>query len=371
MDRRKFIKKIGFGSLAGLSVAACSQDKVTTETKGQQTSTNQTFEWKMVTTWPKNFPIYGVAMERLAKRVYEMSAGRLHIKVYGAGELLPAFESLDAVSKGAVEMAHSSAYYWAGRNPALQFFSSIPFGMNAMQMEAWLHKGGGLELWQQAYKPFNVIPIPTGNTGAQMAGWFNREINSADDLQGLKMRIPGLGGHVLNKLGGTAINLPGPDILTAMQTGAVDAAEWVNPYLDLSFGLHKVAKYYYYPGWQEPGTTLESLINYDAFNALPQDLQEILYSAAQTAGTEMWNDYVANNGEALHKIRQMGSIELRRLPQGVLDELRTAATTAAASIAQTSEFAQQVYRSYMDFLEQTRHWLDLSERAYYDITSKS
>ena len=207
------------------------------------------YSWKMITTWPKNFPGLGTGAENLANLINKLSSGRIKITVYGAGELVPAFEIFDAVSRGIAELGHGSAYYWKGKNESLQFFSTVPFGLTANEMNAWLYYGGGQELWQKAYSKFNLVPMAAGNTGIQMAGWFNKEINSLDDLKGLKMRIPGLGGEVLKRAGGTPVNLPGGELFTALKTGTIDATEWVNPYNDLAFGLHKAAKYYYYPGW--------------------------------------------------------------------------------------------------------------------------
>jgi TRAP-type mannitol/chloroaromatic compound transport system substrate-binding protein len=268
MKRREFIKQAGVGSMAlsGIVAAGCqSQDNAgSTGVQSNPAVTTQVdkpVEWKMVTTWPKNFPGLGTGANFLAKLIEDMSGGRIKIKVYGAGELVPAFEIFDTVSNGTAQLGHGSAYYWKGKNAALQFFSTVPFGLTADEMNAWLYHGGGMALWEEAYAPFGLIPMAAGNTGVQMAGWFNKEINSLDDLKGLKMRIPGLGGEVLKRIGGTPVNLPGAELFTAMQSVTIDATEWVNPYNDLAFGLYKVAKHYYYPGWHEPGTTLECFIN--------------------------------------------------------------------------------------------------------------
>ena len=257
------------------------------------------YSWKMVTTWPKNFPGLGTGAENLANLINKLSSGRIKIIVYGAGELVPAFEIFDAVSRGIAELGHGSAYYWKGKNESLQFFSTVPFGLTANEMNAWLYYGGGQELWQKAYSKFNLVPMAAGNTGIQMAGWFNKEINSLDDLKGLKMRIPGLGGEVLKRAGGTPVNLPGGELFTALKTGTIDATEWVNPYNDLAFGLHKAAKYYYYPGWHEPGTTLECFLNKEIFDSLPEDLQNIITGAAKIANLDMLSEYIARNNEAL------------------------------------------------------------------------
>ncbi|HEY7883425.1 MAG TPA: TRAP transporter substrate-binding protein, partial [Cellvibrionaceae bacterium] len=279
------------------------------------------YRWRMVTTWPKNFPGLGTTAEEFARMVRQMSNGRLHIQVHGANEIVPATGVFDAVSSGSVEMGHGGSYYWRGKSAAAQFFTTVPFGMNAQEMNAWLHHGGGLELWREVYEPFNLIPFAAGNTGIQMAGWFNREINSIEDLRALKMRIPGLAGEVFSRAGGTAVNIPGGELYTAMQTGVIDAAEWVGPANDLAFGFHQVARYYYYPGWQEPGSTLELMVNKQAFEALPEDLQAIITYAARAANQDMLDQYTATNNAALKTLVEQHDVQLRRLPDEVLEAL--------------------------------------------------
>ena len=225
---RKNIIKSNFVFFALLFSISCS-DSSNTE---QKIDKQKTYNWSLVTTWPKNYPGLGMAPERLAKLVKEMSDGRMNITVYGAGEIVPAMGVFDAVSSGSVQMGHSGAYYWKGKIPAAQFFAGVPFGLNAKEMNAWVNRGGGLEIWRELYEPFNIYPIPCGNTGTQMFGWFNKEINSLDDLKGLKMRIPGVGGEVFKRAGGNPVNIPGGELYTAMQTGTIDAVEWVGPYND-------------------------------------------------------------------------------------------------------------------------------------------
>ena len=220
---------------------------------GNDFSSQKHFEWKLVTSWPKNLPGLGTAPENFAKVVNAMSDGRLTVKVYGGGELVPALEVFSAVSQGTAEMGHAAAYYWKGKIPSSPFFTAVPFGLTAQEMNGWLHYGGGLELWREVYAPFDLIPFAGGNTGVQMAGWFNREINDVSDLAGLKMRIPGVGGEVFSRAGGTSVTLPGSEIYTSLQTGVIDATEWVAPYNDMALGLHEVASYYYYPGSCQPG----------------------------------------------------------------------------------------------------------------------
>lgn len=351
MQRRTFLTGASAALLAGGTTAA-------------HTKTKAEFHWKLVTTWPKNFPGLGTGANRLAALIGQLSGGRLDIKVYGAGELVPAFEIFDAVSSGTAEMGHGAAYYWKGKSEAAQFFSSVPFGLTAQEMNGWLYYGGGMELWRELYARFNLVPAAAGNTGVQMAGWFNREINTPEDLKGIKMRIPGLGGEALKRAGGTPVNLPGGEIFTALKTGTIDATEWIGPYNDLAFGLHKAAKYYYYPGWHEPGTTLEAMINKKAFDSLPEDLQAIVLAACQVINQDMLAEYTARNPLALATLRDEHGIEPRPLPPAVLQQLRQFSAEIVAEIAAKDEFSRKVHDSCMKFLSAARSWTALSERAY-------
>ena len=322
------------------------------------------YQWKLVTTWPKNFPGLGTAPEKFAEVVNRMSRGRLQISVYGAGELVPALGVFDAVSAGSVQAGHGAAYYWKGKLPSSIFFTAVPFGMSAQEMNGWLYHGGGLELWREAYAPFNLIPMAGGNTGVQMAGWFNKEINSVDDLKGLKMRIPGSGGEVLNRLGGTSVTLPGGELYTSLQTGVIDATEWVAPYNDLAFGFHEVTRYYYYPGWHEPGSTLELIVNKQAFEALPEDLQAIVEVAARYANADMLDEYTARNNNALQELVEQHDVQLRKLPDDVIRALHKTSDDYLAELAQTDELTQQVYTSWKQFLEGAKNYHHISEQAY-------
>jgi len=355
MKRRDFFLKSAL--LASLGLA--SQKSVAAK--------KTEYSWKMVTTWPKNFPGLGTGAENLANLINKLSGGRIKITVYGAGELVPAFEIFDAVSRGIAELGHGSAYYWKGKNESLQFFSTVPFGLTANEMNAWLYYGGGQELWQKAYSKFNLVPMAAGNTGIQMAGWFNKEINSLDDLKGLKMRIPGLGGEVLKRAGGTPVNLPGGELFTALKTGTIDATEWVNPYNDLAFGLHKAAKYYYYPGWHEPGTTLECFLNKEIFDSLPEDLQNIITGAAKIANLDMLSEYIARNNEALKILKDKHKVNIMPLPDEVLEMLHNISNEVISEIAKKDKFSMQVYDSYKNFQKKTSEWSKISIKSYLNI----
>lgn len=356
MKRRDFIKQAGLTSLA---VGAVSRPAIA-KTKAEH-------KWKMVTTWPKNFPVLGTGADELAKLITQMTDGRITVKVYGSGELVPAFEVFDAVSRGTAQMGHGSAYYWKGKIEEAQFFSTVPFGLNAQEMTAWLYYGGGMKLWEETYEPFGVIPAAAGNTNVQMAGWFNKEINSVNDLKGLKMRIPGLGGEVLKRAGGTPVNLPGGELFTSLKSGAIDATEWVGPYNDLAFGLHKAAKYYYYPGWHEPGTTLEALINKEAFGALTKDLQAIVKNACKVVNQDMSTEFTAKNNAALDTLVNKHKVDLRKLPDDVLEKLKALSNEVVLELAGKNDAAKRIYASYDKFRKQVSAWHEISEKIYYNV----
>ena len=353
--------------LGGLSAAAvasaCSQQEQSTGPKNPQ----QTFSWKMVTTWPPNFPGLGMGATNLAKFIGEMTDGRLDIKVYAAGELIPAFETFDAVSRGTAEMGHGAAYYWKGKSEATQFFTAIPFGLNAHEINGWLYYGGGLELWTELYEQFNLVPFAAGNSGCQMGGWFNKEINSMADLKGLKMRIPGIGGEILKRAGGTPVTLPGAEIFTALQTGSIDATEWVGPYNDVAFGLHQVARYYYYPGWHEPGSALECIINRDAWDTLPDDLKAIVRVACQAITTDMTAEFMARNATSLDQIAADENVEVRAFPEPVMDGLRALTGEVMDEMVARDPATAKIWESYSAFMQSSDRWQQISEAAYLGV----
>lgn len=330
----------------------------------------QQFKWKMVTSWPKNFPGLGRAPETFAKYVEDMSGGRLTVKVYGAGELVPGFEVFDAVAQGTVQMGHAASYYWKGKAPAAQIFTAIPFGMNATEMSAWLNYGGGLQMWRELYAPFGLIPFAGGNTGVQMAGWFKKEINSLEDLKGLKMRIPGLGAEVLKKLGGVPVALTGGELFTSLQSGAIDATEWVGPYNDLAFGLYKAADYYYYSGWHEPGAGLEFIVNIQAFEQLPADLQAIVEIATRAVDQDMLNEYTARNNEAMQTLKNVHGVDMRPLPTDVMNGLRQASEEVMQEQSEADPMFKLIYASYAQFHNNVSQYHKISEMEYYKNREK-
>ena len=322
------------------------------------------FHWKLVQTWPKNLPGLGSGPEYFAREIERVSNGRLKVHVYGAGEMVPAFEVFDAVSQGVAEVGHGAAYYWKGKIPASVFFTAVPFGLTAQEINGWLHFGGGLELWREIYAPAGIIPFAGGNSGVQMAGWFNREIRSVDDIRGLKMRIPGLAGEVFAGVGGTAVRIPGGEIYTSLQTGVIDATEWVGPYNALALGLHQVAKYYYYPGWHEPGAMLEFIVNKQAFESLPEDLQAMVTVTMRAANQNMLDEFTARNNAALRELVETHGVELRRLPDDVLAALGRESAKVMQQLIETDPMAAKVHASYQAFREGVKSYHAISEQAY-------
>ena len=363
MKRKEFIKNVSLGALAGTALTSCTLESGKVEKKR---SKREKHKWKMVTTWPPNFPILGEGCNLLAQWVEEMSNGDLSIHVYGGGELVPALETFEAVSIGGIEMGNAASYYWAGKIPAAQYFASVPFGLNAQQMNTWLEAGGGLQLWRKIYAPFDLIPFNSGNTGLQMGGWYNKKIDHIDDIRGLKMRIPGLGGKVLKKAGGTPVLSAGSEIYTNLERGVIDATEWLGPFHDHKMGFHQIAKYYYTPGWHETGTTLETIINKPKFDKLPSYLQAILTSGISRLRSWVLDQFEQKNAEYLKIIREETEVEIRTFPKPVLDQLRDFTVETLDELAKSDKQAAEVDISLKQFRAAMNDWAELSEKSYYE-----
>ncbi len=378
MERRQFLGLASKVALVGGAVAltGCSTsggDDSAAAGKGAEAaaavasdSSLPTIEWQMATSWPLALDTIFGGAQTVADRVSAMTGGKFKITPRAAGELAPGLQVLDVVSQGAVPIGHTASYYYIGKSNVMAFGTSLPFGLNAQQQNAWLYQGGGLDLLRPIYKDkFNVIQFPAGNTGAQMGGWWNKEINSLADIQGLKMRIPGLGGKVMDKLGVTVQVLPGGEVFQALQTGAIDGAEWVGPYDDEKMSFNKAAKYYYFPGWWEPGPTLEIQVNLDEYNKLPQEYQEILKTAAYEANMSMLATYDAKNIDALQRLID-GGTQLRRYP----DDLMKAAEESAFALydeysAADSDF-KAIFEQWSKFREGIQRWNSLNEGGFAD-----
>lgn len=366
MKRREFLKGTGkIAAAAALVNVGCSRSERET-----RAPVRRTYEWKMATTWPQNLPVMQTGAVRFARRVEEMTEGRIRIQVFAADELVEPLGVFDAVSEGSVECGSGAAYYWGGKTPAAQWFTTVPFGMNAQGINAWFYSGGGLELWEEVYAPFNLVPRPLGNTGVQMGGWFRKKMNTIEDFNGLRMRIPGLGGRVIARAGGEVVLLAGGEIYTSLEQGEIDAAEWVGPLHDLQMGFYKVAKYYYYPGWHEPGTCLEVIFNKNIYDSLPRDLQLSLDAAA--AETNIWSlsEFEAGNGAALQELITHHSVNLVRFPEKLLNDLREMARETLEEEAEKDSNARRVHEAYKRFKERVGIWGSVSENAFYNVIAE-
>lgn len=359
VPRRTFLSYLGLGALA-----ACTPKKPSPTSQSTSQKTDKTYSWKMVTAWPKNFPGLGTGANALAKHIEAMSGGRIKVKVFGAGELVPPLEIFDTVSRGTAELGHCAPYYWKSKHEAIQFFGATPFGLNAVETAAWLGYGGGQALWDNLYAPFGLKPFAAGFTGVQMGGWYNKEINDATAFKGLKIRMPGLGGDVLSSIGATVVNMPGGDLFQALQSGTIDATEWVGPYNDLAFGLYKAAKHYYWPGWHEPGAAIECIVNKACYDELPPDLQAVVEQACKAATYDMLAEFNARNAASLHTLLTEHKVDLRQLPADVLKVLAKASQEVLTDIAGRDPKSKAVYASITAFLSTAKGWNQISEEAY-------
>ena len=292
-----------------------------------------------------------------------MTEGQFKIRVYPGGELVPGLQVMDAVQQGTVQVGQTASYYYTGKNAALAFDACVPFGLTSRQQTAWLTEGGGLELMNELFADFNIVTFPAGNTGTQMGGWFKRELGSAADLQGLKMRIPGLGGEVMNRLGVAVQVLAGGDIYPALERGAIDATEWVGPYDDEQLGFHKVARYYYYPGWWEPGPSLSYHVNRDAWSKLPKVFQEIFKTAAAESAQVMQARYDERNPAALRKLLDAG-VDMRPFPKDLMEAARTTALEMLEEQAVADATYNKVYTAWKKVRSETYQWFSTAELAY-------
>jgi TRAP-type mannitol/chloroaromatic compound transport system substrate-binding protein len=322
-------------------------------------------DWKMVTSWPKGLPGVDSGARRLAERITQLSGGRLTVTVYSGGELVPPLQCFDAVAAGTAEMAHDAAYYHLSKSPACGFFTSVPFGMTATELNGWIYFGGGQELWDELYAPFGLKAFIAGNTGGQMGGWFRKEINSIEDLKGLRFRMPGQGGQVLTKLGVAVVTLPGGEIFANLQSGAIDGTEWVGPYNDLSLGFHQVTKLYYWPGFHEPGSGLECIVNKAKYEALPQDLRQIIQYACQAENDLMLAEFNGRSAPALASLVNEHGVQLKQFPKDVLEAFGAASGELMQEVIdQGDDITQKVANAYFRFRADIRGWTRISDQAF-------
>jgi len=365
MERRDFLKKAGLLGATAVGVAACGSQAETLAEEAANDSLLPDLEWEIATSWPISLDTIFGGADTFATRVQAMSGGKFKMTARAAGELAGGTEVLNVVEEGSVSVGHTASYYYVGKSPATAFGTALPFGLTARQQNAWLYEAGGLEMMQDFYaEKFNVIQFPAGNTGAQMGGWYNKEINQPSDLEGLKMRIPGLGGQVMDRLGATVQVIPGGEIFQALQTGAIDAAEWVGPYDDLTMGFHKVTQFYYYPGWWAPGPSLAGQINLDEWKNLPEIYQEIVKTAAYEANMTMLARYDAKNIDALDQLRSEADIELRPFSPEVLQAAEQASFDLFDETAQSDADFNSIYSEWRKFREGIQAWHGFNEATY-------
>jgi TRAP-type mannitol/chloroaromatic compound transport system substrate-binding protein len=349
MHRRQFLKGAGAGVAGAIAAPARAQQPA--------------IRWRMASSFPKSLDaLYGTA-EQMAARVARLTEGRFEIRVFAAGEIVPPLAVLDAVQNATVECGQTASYYYTGRHPALAFDTAVPFGLNARQQNAWMYHGGGLELTRELFRQYNIVNFPAGNTGTQMAGWYRREIKSVADLKGLKMRIPGLAGQILARLGVVPQQIGGPDIYPALEKGTIDAAEWVGPYDDERLGFHKVAKYYYYPGWWEGAAQLSIYVNAKHWTALPKTYQDALELACAEANVSMQARYDARNPEALRRL-VAGGAQLRPFPRPVMEACYKVAQELYTELSAKHPEFKKIYEGWSRFRDDQYLWFRVAENTF-------
>lgn len=356
-NRRTFMKGAALAG-AGGGVAAAS-------TLSAPAIAQERREWRMVTSWPSGLPGVGTGAQRLADNITRMSDGRITVQVFGGGELVPALQVWDAVSDGTAQLGHDASYYHIGKTEAAAFYTAFPYGFTADEIAAWVEYGGGQELWDELYEPFNLKGFLAGNTGTQTFGWFREEINSVADLEGLRFRAPGNQGRVLERLGVTVVVLPGGEIFPALQAGTIDGAEWIGPYNDLSFGLYQVCPYYYSPGYHEPGSALQLTVNRDEYEALPDDLKAIVAQAARAAHHDMLAEYNAQSGPALRTLVQEHGVQLRSLPEEILVACGNASNEVLNELYDGGDdITRRIIESYSQFRRTIIPWTRIGEQSF-------
>ena len=363
MKRRNFLIKAAAGATVAGTLAGCGGNSTGKMGEAPAVQTNPKVMWRLTSSFPRSLDtIYGAA-DIFSERVKELTGGRFTIRAYPAGEIVPGLQVLDAVQQGSVQMGHTASYYYKGKNPSLAFDCTVPFGLTARQQNAWLYDGGGLQMMREVFSDFNIINLPGGNTGTQMGGWFRRQLGSKADLNGLKMRIPGLGGEVMSRLGVTVQVLPGGDIFPALERGAIDATEWVGPYDDEKLGFHKVAKYYYYPGWWEPGPSLSFLINKDAWSKLPTAYQQAVEASAAEANERMLSIYDARNPPALTRLLAEG-VEMRPFSDDIMEAARQTSFELMNELATADAGYAKIFTAWKKFRDESYRWFATAEAAY-------
>ena len=352
MDRRQFFASAGVGAAA--AVSGFPKPAIAQGVR----------ELKMVTIWPKTLPGLQSGAERVAEAITSLSGGRLNVKVFAAGQLVGAFESFDAVSSGLADIYHASEITWAGRSPAFSYFCNVPFGFTPPEINAWIYHGGGQALWDELSAGFGLKPFMCGNTGPQMGGWFTKELTGVESYKGLRYRMPGVGGEVLRRLGAVVVNLPGGDIIPALQSGAIDASEFVGPWNDMALGLHKAAKYYYYPGFHEPGSAQSLVINKKLWDSLNSTERNVIETAAAAENNLSLAEFNARNAAALEMLVNDPAIQIRKLDDTILRSLGKLSGEVLAETSRKDDLTRRVYASFVKFRSAAVGWGEISERSF-------
>jgi TRAP-type mannitol/chloroaromatic compound transport system substrate-binding protein len=363
MRRRDFIAGTAIGATA-LALSGCHRAEEKTASTSANINRGKKVTLKLATSWPAHFPIMGTGVDDFAKRCFELSGGTLEIKVYAKNILVPALQVFDSTSAAQIDAFHSGVYYWKGKNPAFSIFGGMPLGLTSEEMVTWMKFGGGYELWREMYGKFNLYPLIGGTTGPQMGGWFKKEINSLADLKGLKMRIPGLGGEVMKKLGVNPVLLPAGEIYTSLERGTIDATEWVGPALDSMMGFAKAAPYYY-TGWHEPGSILEITFNKARWEKLSAEHQAIITAASEEMSANMLQEFRYKNAKALQELPE--NVEIRTFPKDMMDAAKVALSEVLENESAKSSDFKRVLQSYQDFVKLNKPWDDISTKNFLDI----
>ncbi len=351
MERRSFLRGAALTGVGATTLAAPALAQSRTE-------------MTIVSTWPRDFPGLGISAQRLAARIQELTEGRIAVQYFAAGERVGAFDSFDEVASGNSQAYIGADYYWKGKHPAWNYFTAVPFGLTYTEIEAWINYGGGQQLWDELAGEFGLKNVACGNTGVQMGGWFNKEIESADDLKGLKMRIPGLGGDVMAKLGASPVSLPGGQIYENLVSGAVDATEWVGPYNDYFMKFYEAAKYYYYPGFHEPGSMIALGMNKAWWDSLSAVDQAIIQAAAKEENANQMNETNANNGAYLTRLQNDHGVQVRRFTEDTYDAFGEAAAEVFAEVVEHSDLAKRTHESFLGARADIGGWMALADVAY-------
>ena len=364
MQRRRFIKKAALGATASTALIGCGPDGSGEGPASVQTG--QRIRWRLASSFPRSAEIIYRGAEVLAARVSALTGGRFEIIPSPAGEIVPPFQVLDAVRNRSVAMGHTASYYFTGKNPALAFDTGVPFGMTARQQNAWMLHDEGMELMRGLFADFSIVNLLGGNTGTQMGGWFRNPIGSMADMRGLKMRIPGLGAQVMDRLGVNALSLPGGEIYQALERGAIDATEWIGPYDDEKLGFHRVVQNYHYPGWWEPGAVLSFYVNQQEWDSIPTEYQQVLDVAALEVNQRMMAEYDAKNPPALQRLIE-GGVQLAPFPADVMNAARDAAQSLFEETAASDARYRAVYDSHRRFQQASDRWFSTAEKTYADF----